>query len=176
MYHPYETFGFVCRADCKTCDVGQYQEIKYTDTFTAPTLSCKECPSGYVPKEPISSTCVSCTMGKEFVAIDQPCTDCASGKYQDINATSFEASEQCCVEFDNKIETGRFYNPLKINPNSMANWACFACTFLNDDDLPTCELCETARPAPPAVEYIAVRGLFLYLFTPVLNINSYTLG
>ena len=119
MYHPYETFGFVCRADCKTCDVGQYQEIKYTDTFTAPTLSCKECPSGYVPKEPISSTCVSCTMGKEFVAIDQPCTDCASGKYQDINATSFEASEQCCVEFDNKIETGRFYNPLKINPNSI---------------------------------------------------------
>jgi len=119
VYHPYETFGFVCRADCKTCDVGQYQEIKYTDTFTAPTLSCKECPSGYVPKEPISSTCVSCTMGKEFVAIDQPCTDCASGKYQDINATSFEASEQCCVEFDNKIETGRFYNPLKINPNSI---------------------------------------------------------
>lgn len=39
-----------------------------------------------------------------------------------------------------------------------ATWACGACSFVNDGELPICEICENARGAPPAAPKPAARA------------------
>ena len=58
---------------------------------SAPIISCKTCPNGYVYKQPVASTCVSCVPGTMYNQTDQPCIHCSKGLYQKYPELSFDA-------------------------------------------------------------------------------------
>ena len=128
-------------------DAKSWSTTRIVKGGTSPIIACKTCPSGYVSKFPVSSTCVSCESGKKYVAIDEPCLNCQSGLYQEH--PSLSAVETVCENCEPHLHKSDRPKSCKtcVEHSLHPFVACKTCRIgrAPPDDRTKCEKCLVGR-------------------------------